>query len=79
MKIFVFTILLIGWDITNQQMFHSKIVENHVCNPNMFFGASKDRNYQKMTQNGVQRGTQNVSKVIENLSWDLPESIGVHP
>ena len=75
----LFTILLIGWDITNQQIFHSKIVENHVCNPNMSFGGSNDRKYQKMTQNGVQRGTQNVSKIIENPSWNLPESICVHP
>ena len=36
MKTLLFTILLIGWDIRNQQIFHSKIVENHVCNPNMF-------------------------------------------
>ena len=75
----IFTILLIGWDITNQQMFHSKIVEIHVRNPNIFVGASNDRKYLKMIQNGVQRGTQNVSKIIENTSWDLPESICVHP
>ena len=62
MKTLLSTVLLIGWDITNQHIFHSKIVENHVCNPNMSFGASNDRKYQKMTQNGVQRGTQNVLK-----------------
>ena len=60
MKTLLFTILLMGWDIRNQQMFHSKVVENHICNPNMFFGASNDRKYQKVTENGVQRGTQNV-------------------
>ena len=79
MKTQLFTVLLISWDITNQQMFHSKIVENHVCNPNMFFGVSSDREYKKNTENGVQRGTQNVLKIIENPSWDLPESICVHP
>ena len=79
MKTLLFTILLIGWDIRNQQIFHSKIVENHACNPSMFFGASNDRNYQNVTQNGVQRGTQNVSKIIKNPSWDLPGSICVHP
>ena len=79
MKTLLFTILLMGWDIRNQQIFHSKIVENHVCNPNMSFGASYHRNYQKMTQNGIQRATQNVSKISKNPSWDLPESVCVHP
>ena len=60
MKTLLFALLLMGWDIRNQQIFHSEIVENHVCNPNMFCGASNDRKYQKVTQNGVQRGTQNV-------------------
>ena len=60
MKTLLFTILLIGWDIRNQQISHSKIVENHVCNPSMFFGASNDRTYQKVTQNGLHRGTQNL-------------------
>ena len=50
MKTILFTILLIGWDIRNQQIFLSKIVENHVCNPNMFLGASNDRTYQKVPQ-----------------------------
>ena len=79
MKTLLFSILLIGWDIRNQQIFHSKIVENHVCNPNMFFGASNDRKSQKVTENGVQKNTQNVSKIINNSSWDLPGSICVHP
>ena len=60
MKTVLVTILFIGWDIRNQQIVHSKIIENHICNPNMFFGASNDRIYQKVTQNGCQRGTQNL-------------------
>jgi hypothetical protein len=79
MKTLLFTVVLIGWDIRNQHIFHSKIVENQVCNPHMSFGASNNRKYQKVTQNGVQRGTQNVSKIIKNQSWDLPGSTCVHP
>ena len=78
MKTLLFTILLIGWDIRNQQIFHSKIVANHVCNPNMFFGASNDRKYQTVTQNGFQRDTQNRWKILENSFWDLPGSLCVH-
>ena len=59
MKTQLFTTLLIGWDIRNQQIFHATIVENHVRNPNMFFGDSNDSKYQNVTENGVQRGTQN--------------------
>ena len=79
MNVLLCAILLIGWDIRNQEIFHSKIVENHVCNPNMFLGASNDRQYQKITQHGLQRGTQNVSKIIKNPFCDLPGSICVHP
>ena len=65
MKTLLFTILLIGWDIRNQQMFHSKLIKKHACNPNMCFVASNDRTYQKVIQNGLQRGTQNPSKIIK--------------
>ena len=78
MKTLLFTILLIGWDIINQQNFHSKVIKIHGCTPNMFFDASNLRKYQKVIQTGVQRGTQNPSKIIENLPWDLPGSLCVH-
>ena len=68
MKTLLFTILLKGWDIINQQIFHSKILKNHACNPNLFFDASNDPKYQKVIQNGLQRGTQKSSKIIENPS-----------
>ena len=77
-KTTLFTILLIGWDIINQQNFHSKILKIHVCTPNMFFDASNHRKYQKVIQTGVQRGTQNPSKIIKNPPWDLPGSLSVH-
>ena len=35
MKTQLFTILLLGWDIRNRQIFHSKNIKNHYCNPNM--------------------------------------------
>ena len=57
MKTQLFTILLIGWDIRNQQNFHSKIVKKHACTPHMFVDASNHRIYQKVIQNGLQRGT----------------------
>ena len=65
MKTQLFSILSIGWDIRNQQIFHSKIIKKHACNPNMCFVASNDRTYQKVIQNGLQRGTQNLSKIIK--------------
>ena len=77
-EILRFIIRFIGWDIRNQQSFHSKSMENHACNPNMFFGASNCRKYQKVTQIGVWGGTQNASKIHENPSWYLPGSIWVH-
>ena len=55
MKTLLFTVFLMGWDIRNQQISYPKISKNHVCNPNMVFGASNDRKYQKVIQNGVQR------------------------
>ena len=67
-----------GWDIRNQQTFHSQIIKNHTCNPNISFGASNVRKYQKVIQNGVQMGTQNRSKIVENPHWDLPGSLSVH-
>ena len=62
MKTYVFTILLIGWDIRNQQIFHSKVSKNNVYNPIMLFDASNHRKCQKVIQTGVQRGPQNPSK-----------------
>ena len=78
MKTLLFTILLIGWDIINQQNFHSKILKIHACTPNMFFDASNHRKYQKVLQNGLQRKTQNPAKIVENPPWDLPGSLSVH-
>jgi len=63
---------LIGWDIRNQQVFHSTVDESHAYNPNILFDDPNDRNYQKVIQNGVPRETQNPSKIIQNPSWDLP-------
>ena len=62
MNTLLFAILLLGWGIRNQQIFHSKIIKHHACNPNMFFDASNDRTYQKVTQHGLQQDTQNRSK-----------------
>ena len=62
MKTLLFTVLLKGWDIINQLSFHSKVIKNHACNPNMIFDASNDRTYQKVIQNDVRRETQNPSK-----------------
>ena len=55
MKTLLFTILLRGWDIIDQQNFHSKIIKMHACTPNMFFDTSNHRKYQKVIQTGVQR------------------------
>jgi hypothetical protein len=57
--------LFIGWDIRNHQMFNSKINKKHACNPNLFCDPSNDRKYHKVLQNGIQRGTQNLSKTIK--------------
>ena len=78
MKTFIFTILLIGWDIRNHKMFCSKLIKNHACTPNMLFDASHHRIYQKVIQNGLQRGTQNPLKILQNPDWDLPGSLCVH-
>ena len=68
MKTTLFSVLLIGWDITNQQMFHSKIVENHVCNPNMFL---------------VLQMTENIKKRPKIVSRGVPKmfqkSLKIHP
>ena len=78
MKTTVFTVFLRGWDITNQLIFQSKIIKNHACNPNMLFDTPNHRKYQKVTQNGLQWGTQNPSKIIENPFWHPPGSPWVH-
>ena len=64
MKTSIFTVLLKGWHVINQQIFHSKAIKNHACNPNMICDASNDPKYQKVIQNGLQKGTQNSSKMI---------------
>ena len=78
MKTILFTMFFKGWDIRNQRFFQSKIIKNRACNPNMFFDASNHRKYQKVIQTGVQRGTPNPSKIVENPAWDLPGSLCVH-
>ena len=78
MKTTLFTILLLGWGIRNQQMFHSKVIKNHACKPNIFMMLQMTEHMKKVIQNAVQRGTQNPSKIIENLPWDLPRSLRVH-
>ena len=78
MKTTVFTVFFRGWDIRNQQIFHSKTIKNHACNPNMFLDASNDRKYQKVIQNGLRRDTPNPPKIIKNITWDLPGSLFVH-
>ena len=67
-----------GWDITNQLIFQSKIIKIHACNPNMLFDTQNHRKYQKVTQNGLQWGTQNPSKIRQIHSGTLqgpPERI----
>ena len=78
MKTTVFTVFLRGWDITNQLIFQSKIIKNHACNPNMLFATPNHRKYQKVTQNGLQWGTQNPSKITENQFWSHL-SASLHP
>ena len=78
MKTLLFTILLIGWDIINQQIFLSKVIKNHARNPNMICDASNEQEYQKVIQNGVRGRTQKSQKIVKNPPWDLPGSICVH-
>ena len=63
---------LLGWDIRNQQVFHSTFDKSHTYNPNILFDDPNDRKYQKVIKNGVRRETKNPSKIIQNPSWDLP-------
>ena len=56
MKTLRFTILLIGWDIRNQQISRWTIIKHHACNPNMLFDASNVRKYQTVIQNCLQMG-----------------------
>ena len=78
MKTTLSTILLLGWDIRNQQMFFSKTIKRHACNPNMFFDASNVSKYEKVIQNGPRRETQHPSEIAKNPAWDLPGSLCVH-
>ena len=57
---------LIGWDIRNQQVFHSTVDKSHAYNPNILFDDPNDRKYQKVIQNGLRRDAQIPSKIIEN-------------
>ena len=75
MKTLIFIRLLISWDIRNQQVFHSKIIKKHACNPNMCFATSNDRTYQKVIQNGIQMGDPKSIKNHKNPPWDLPGSL----
>ena len=74
----MFTIQIRGWDIRHQHNFNLKINNNHASNPDMLFDASNVRKYQKVIQNGLQRETQNPSKIIKNPPWDLPRSLSTH-
>ena len=78
MKTLIFTVFFRGWDIRNQQIFHSKVIKNDACNSNMIWKASNEQKYQKVIQNGLQRGTQNSSKFIKNPPWDLPGFLWMH-
>ena len=78
MKTIVFTMFLRCWDIKIQYMFHTKIIKNHTCNPNMLFDTSNHRKSRKVTPNGLQWGTQNPLKIYENPTWDPSGSPLVH-
>ena len=78
MKTTLFNVFFKGWDIRNQNIFNSKVNNNHASNPNVLFDASNNRKYQKVIQNGLQKDTQNPLKIIKNPSRDIPGSISVH-
>ena len=59
MNIIVFNMFLRGWDIRNEQIFQSKIIKNHACNPNMLFDTSNHTKYEKVTQQWSPKGIQN--------------------
>ena len=69
-KTIAFTILLKGWDIRKPLIFDSKVIKEHACNANHVFHPPNLRIYQKVTQNGLQLGTHNPSKIVTNLPWD---------
>ena len=74
MKTHVFTLLLRGWDIRNQQIFNWKMIKNHACNPNLFFDASNIRNCQKEIET-VSGGTPQIhqkSKKIPPGTFQVP-------
>jgi len=54
MKTHVFTILLRGWDIRIHGNFHSKIIKNSDCNPNVILNCSNQRKSEKVMQKGLQ-------------------------
>ena len=52
----VFGMFLRGLDITNQQIFKSKIIKIRACNPTMLFDSSNYGKCQKVLQNSPKRG-----------------------
>ena len=46
----VFTKFLKGWDIRNQRIIQSRLVNIHACNPNVLFDTSNHIKYQKSTK-----------------------------
>ena len=69
MKTHVFTILLKGWDIRIHENFHSKIIKKRDCNPNVILNSSKQKEYEKVIQKGLQWETQNPSRITKNQFW----------
>ena len=79
MKTIVFIVLLRGRDIRKPLIFDSKVIKEHACNANHVFHPPNPRIYQKVTQNGLQLGTHNPSKIVTNLPWDPRVTPCVHP
>ena len=78
MKTIIFTMFLRGWDINIQHDFHSKIIKNQTCEPNILFDTPNHRKYRKVTPNCLQWGTQNLPKINENPPWGHSECPLVH-
>ena len=79
MKTIVFTMFLRGWDIRNQQIFQSKIIQNRACNPNMLFDASGHTKYEKVTPEWPPKAIQNSWKIDINPAWDIQEPSWMNP
>ena len=67
-----------GWGIRIQDIFNSKLMKNHTCNPSVLFDTSNHRKYRKVTPNGLQWGTQNPPEIDENPPWDHSGCPAVH-